>query len=222
MNGGAYQIRPEVSRYLTAGTYDSLRQPLYDAARFTATIAAGTVQQFFQTPLGQGTGIAGAAKTELDTNMRLAGQIPREHVFEVWSPRIVIAFDNPSSATIPSINQQVDIMNNILYGAFVRFRIVSQEKLLVPVYYLPAGAGMAGALQGFQAAAASFETAVFTNGEPNQFAPQRLDPYPIVLPPLQTFTFEMTFNTAVTFSAAVGGIRIWVVLDGILHRTALP
>lgn len=220
---GVYQVRPEVARYLTRGvTYDPLRQPLYDAVRFTATIAAGTRQAFFSTPVGQGTGINGGAKTELDTNMRLAGQVPRDHVFEVWSPRIVIAFDDVSGANIPAVNQQIEELNDIIYGAFLRFRIVSQEKLLVPLFYLPAGGGAVAALQGFQAAAASFQTALVTNGEPNQFAAQRLDPFPIIIPPLQTITVEIEFVTAVTFAAAVGGIRLWVVFDGILHRPALP
>ncbi len=219
----AYKMRPEVARYLAPGvTYDPLRQPLYDGVRFTATIAAGTTQGFFATPVGQGTGIGGGAKTELDTNLRLAGQIPANHVAEVWSPRVVVAFDTIQSADIPAVNQAAENLNDILYGAFLRFRIVSQEKLLVPVFYLPAGAGATGVFQGFQAAAASFQGAVFTNGEPNQMAPQRLDPFPVVIPPLQSFLVEITFVRAVTFAAAVGGILIWVVLDGILHRPALP
>lgn len=219
----AYKMRPEVARYLAPGvTYDPLRQPLYDAARFTATIAAGTTTAFFSTPIGQGTGLGGAAKTELDTNMRLAGQIPANHVYECWSPRVVVAFDDVESVTAPGINQQAGILNDILYGGFIRFRIVSQEKLLCPVYYLPAGAGAVASLQGFQAAAAAFQAAVVTNGEPNQFAPQRLDPFPVVIPPLQTFTVEWVAVRAVTFTAAVAGILIWVLLDGILHRPALP
>ncbi|MGH7376138.1 MAG: hypothetical protein ACREKK_01790 [Candidatus Methylomirabilales bacterium] len=219
----AYKMRPEVARYLAPGvTYDPLRQPFYDAVRFTATIAAGTTQGFFTTPVGQGTGLGGAAKTELDTNMRTQPPLAANHVFEVWSPRIVVAFDDVESATAPGVNQQAGIINDILYGSFFRFRIVSQEKLLCPTYYLPAGAGVSGTLQGFQAAAAAFQAGIVTNGEPNQFAPQRLDPFPIVVPPLQQITVELTFVRAVTFSAAVAGILIWVLLDGILHRPALP
>ncbi len=219
----AYKMRPEVARYLAPGvTYDPLRQPLYDAVRFTATIAAGTTQQYFTTPVGSGTGLGGAAKTELDTNMRTQPPLAANHVMEVWSPRIVVAFDTIQSADIPAVNQAAENVNDILYGAFFRFRIVSQEKLLCPVFYLPAAAGATGVFQGFQAAAASFQGAVFTNGEPNQFAAQRLDPFPIIIPPLQQITVELNFVRAVTFAAAVGGILVWVVLDGILHRPALP
>lgn len=219
----AYKMRPEVARYLAPGvTYDPLRQPLYDAVRFTATIAAGTTQQFFTTPVGSGTGLGGAAKTELDTNMRTQPPLAANHVMEVWSPRVVIAFDDVESAGLPAPNQQAGILNDILHGAFLRFRIVSQEKLLCPIFYLPAAAGPVGTLQGFQVAAASFQAALVTNGEPNQFAAQRLDPFPIIIPPLQQLTVEITFVRAVTFTAAVAGILVWVVLDGILHRPALP
>ncbi|SRR5712691_2908678 len=224
MAAPTYRMRPEVSRYLQAGvTYDPLRQPLYDSARFTATVAAGTTTSFFQTTVGQGTGLSGGVKTELDTNLRLAGQIPAQHVFECWSPRIYVSFDAYDSATIPSVNQHIDVLAQAINNAFLRFRIVSQEKLLVPVWYLPGGAGIAGqVVQGFQAAAASFQAFVGTNGEPNQFAAQRLDPFPIVIPPLQQFTVDFVNPIAITLTAAVTALRIQVMLDGILHRPALP
>jgi len=223
MATATYKMRPEVSRYLAAGvTYDPLRQPLYDATRQTATIAAGTTIAFFSTPVGQGTGIAGSAKDELDTNLRLAGQIPANHVYELWSPRIVIGFDDVASATIPGVAQHASVLNQLLYQSFLRFRIVSQEKLLVPTFFLPAGAGPVAFATGFQAAAASFQQVIATNGEPNQFAAQRLDPFPVIIPPLQQFTVELNIRKAVTLSAAVTGVVIWIVFDGILHRPALP
>lgn len=222
MAGRNYKPSPDTQKYLTAVNRDVLHQPLYDAVRFTATIAAGFNQTFFATPVGQGTGIGGGAKTELDTNMRLAGQVPRDHVFEVHSPRIMVAFDDVSSATIPSINQQADILNDIMHGSFLRIRIVSAEKLLVPTWFLPGGSGIYGGVnQGFQAAAASFQTQAVSHGHPSQMAAKALC-YPIVIPPLQVFEVSMSFVRAVTFSAAVGGIIIWVLFDGILYRPAMP
>lgn len=218
-----YVISEEVRQYLPPGrTMDGLRQPLYDAQRFTANIAAGTEIQFFATPIGQGTGIGGGAKTALDTNMRLAGQLPAGHVFECWSPRIVVGFDDVASANLPAVNQQADILNDILYGSFFTFRIVSQLKLECPAFFLPAGAGPVASFQGFQGAAANFQAAIVTNGSPDQTAPTVLHPFPVVIPPTQQFTVSLTAVRQVTFSAAVGGILIWVVLDGILHRVALP
>ncbi len=219
----AYKMRPEVARYLAPGvTYDPKRQPLYDAVRFTANIAVGTATAFFQQQIGQGVGIAGGTKTFLDTNLALGGQLPANHVFEIWSPRIYIAFDDVSSATLPGVNQQADIANDIMHGSRVTFSLVGRPKLLCPTWYLPGGAGLVATVQGFQAAAASYQLGVVTNGEPHQMAPQRLDPFPVVLPPLQAFNWTITFERLVTFSAAVGGIIVWVLLDGILHEPALP
>lgn len=214
-----YQMSQDVARYLVPGaTYDALRQPLYDAAAFTADIAAGTIIPFFQTPVGAGTGIAGGAKTELDTNMRLAGALPAGFVFEVWSPRIVVAFANPTAAAAPGVTDPQEVANDFIYGSFLRIRIVTAEKLLAPVYFFPAGAGLVATLQGFQATAANFRSSIVTHGVPHQYAPIALDPFPIVIPPQQQFTVEITSPTGVV---GANGMRVWVVLDGVLHRPAL-
>src|SRR5262245_49346796 len=87
-----YDFRREVESYLNTGTYDSLRQPLYDRVTVTAgAIAVGNLSSFFAVPVGQG------GKTNLDTNLNLAGQLPANHVFEVWSPRIVVHPVQPSN-----------------------------------------------------------------------------------------------------------------------------
>jgi hypothetical protein len=217
-----YQMSQDVARYLVPGaTYDALRQPLYDGVQFSAPIAAGTVIPFFQIPVGAGTGIGGGAKTELDTNMRLAGALPAGFVFEVWEPRIVVAFENPTSASAPGVDSPQEVANDFIYGSFFRFRIVTQEKLLCPVYYLPAGAGLVASMIGFQAAAANFRSSIVSHGHPSRLAVTPLDPFPIVIPPQQQFTVEITSVTGVP-NANVGGLRVWVVLDGILHRPALP
>lgn len=220
----AFQFRREVAKYLKEGvTYDPLRQPLYDVVReATSPIAAGTTRQFFAVPLGQGTGVNNAAKTLVDTNLRQAGQVPADHVFEVWSPRVVIAFLDNASAGLPALNQQAEVMSDIIYGASLTFKLVSQPKLEVPVFMLPAAAGVAGFLQGFQAAAANFNQSFVTHGEPHQGAAFRLDPFPLVIPPLQSFSVEITYQRAVTLVAPAAEFHIWVVLDGILHRPALP
>jgi len=217
---GQYQMSQDVARYLVPGaTYDALRQPLYDAQAFTADIAAGASIPFFQIPVGAGTGIAGSAKTELDTNMRLAGALPAGFVFEVWTPRIVVGFANPSAAAAPAVTDPQEVINDFIYGSFFRLRIVTQEKLLCPVYYLPAGTGVQATLLGFQGAAANFRSSIVSHGHPSQLAIQALDPFPIVIPPQQQFTVEVVSPTGV---AGANGMRVWVVLDGVLHRPALP
>ena len=220
----AYNFRKEVARYLKEGTtYDPLRQPIYDVVReATSPIAAGTTRQFFATPIGQGLGVNNAVKTLVDTNLRQAGQLPADPVFECWSPRIVVAFLDNASAAVPALNQQAEVLSDILYGASLSIRLVSQPKLEVPAFMLPGGVGITGFLQGFQAAAANFNQSFVTNGEPTQTACFRLDPFPIILPPQQTFTVELTYQRAVTMVAPAAEFHVWVVLDGILHRPALP
>lgn len=209
-----YRMRPEVSRYLAPGvTYDPLRQPLYDRVIFAAgAIAAGTTA-FFQTPVG-------GTKTELDTNIRLAAQIPANHVFEVWSPRVVIRPVQPSHIANPTASDVESDLEFFMYATFLRIRIVSQEKLLVPSYMLPAGGGPSG-FAAFGTTVAAQQVSMFggSNGEPNQFAAARLDPFPIIIPPLQQFTVELT--VPVTFTTQ-NIVHVWIVLDGILHRPALP
>lgn len=212
-----YTMSQDVARYLSPGvTYDPLRQPLYDRVVSADPIAAGTVMQFFQTPIGQ------AGKTLLDTNLRLAGQIPAGHVFECWSPRAVIAPADITQVGILAAQNAASDVHRVIHGGFVDFGVVSSRKLQCPLFFLPAGAGVSGfaAMASIGGAGANTGNVLAaTNGEPNNTAPMTLAPFPIVIPPTQTFTFEVTFPVAVDLVAA---INIWIVLDGILHRPALP
>jgi hypothetical protein len=212
-----YTMSQDVARYLSPGvTYDPLRQPLYDRVVTADPIAAGTVLQFFQTPIGQ------AGKTLLDTNMRLAGQIPAGHVFECWSPRVVVAPITITDIGLLAVINNASDVYRIIHGGFIDFAIVSSRKLQVPIFFLPAGAGVSGfaALTSIGGAGSNTGNVLAaTNGEPNNTAPMTLAPFPVVIPPTQTFTFEMTFPVAIDL---FGVVSIWVVLDGILHRPALP
>jgi hypothetical protein len=206
-----YDFRREVEAYLSTGTYDSLRQPLYDRVTITAgAIAAGTVLSFFAVPVGQ------AGKNNLDTNLNLAGQLPANHVLEVWSPRVLVHPVQPSNIAAATAANVFTDVDGVIHNTFFTFNIVSQQKLLVPTFFLPAGAGVNMAAS-VTAAAVNIVNA--TNGVPSQEAPQRLDPFPIIVPPLQTFLVSVTFGAAFTLQ---NNVHVWVILDGILHRTALP
>ncbi len=213
-----YKMRPEVARYLTPGvTYDPLRQPMYDRV-IQASPALGTIQ-FFQLPVGQGS----PAKTLLDTNMRLQGQIPASHVFEVWSPRVVIMPLKATTAAAIAATNSIEDCYDLMIGGFLEFKLVGRPKLQCPLFYLPAGAGLSGlasiSTNLVAAAGAGGSILGATNGDPSQLAPQRLDPFPVVIPPLQTFSFEVTFPSSIVLSA---NVNLWMVLDGILHQPALP
>jgi len=209
-----YKMRPEVSRYLAPGvTYDPLRQPLYDRVVFAAGVQAAGTTAFFQTPVG-------GAKTELDTNLRLAAQIPANHVFECWSPRVYIRPIQPSHIAAPVAGDAISDIDFWMNNTFVRIKIVSQEKLLMPTWMLPAGAGPWGfSAAATTVAATTVNVEVANNGEPTQFSAVRLDPFPIIIPPLQQFTVELTIPVAFTTTLVD---QVWIELDGILHRPALP
>lgn len=208
-----YDFRREVEAYLARGTYDSLRQPLYDRVNVAAgALVAGTVFSFFSVPVGQGTPV----KNNLDTNLNLAGQIPANHVWEIWSPRIIVHPVQPSNIAAATAANVLTDVDNFLHNSFFTFNIVTQQKLLVPLYFLPAGGGISGFAN---TTAAAVQAQYATNGLPSQDSPQRLDPFPIIIPPLQTFLVTITIGAAFTTQNLV---HLWVVLDGILHRTALP
>jgi hypothetical protein len=57
---------------LPRGIYDKSHQPIYDTLRYDG----GAKAAFFCTPLGFGSGLFGGAKTILETNMYLPGQLP--------------------------------------------------------------------------------------------------------------------------------------------------
>jgi hypothetical protein len=208
-----YDFRREVEAYLAPGTYDSLRQPLYDQVIVAAGVqAAGTVFPFFAIPVGQGV----PAKTNLATNLNLAGQLPANHVMEIWSPRLIVRPVQPSNIGAATAANVLTDVDNFIHSCFFTFNIVTQQKLLVPVFYLPAAAGVTGFAQ---VTAAAVNAIAATNGAPDQTAAQRLDPFPIILPPLQTFLVTITVGVAFTTQNIV---HLWTVLDGMLHRTALP
>lgn len=219
-------IRPEVQRYLADGvTYEPLRQPQYDHAIFTGgvAIAAGSTF-FFATPLGQGTGFAGAgAKTILDTNLVLAGQLPANHVFEIWSIHAVIRPRQPApNAALPATATVAGDLEAIMYGSFFQFNLLTTPRLQIPTYWLPAGAGISGfaALASIGGAGSNTGSVIHaTNGDPSPLSSHRLDPWPIVIPPLQGFSVFLFFPAAVT---PINTTDVWLVFDGILHRPALP
>lgn len=214
------KVREEVARYLSPGTtYDPLRQPLYDHAIFAAAVAILGEQSFFQTGVG-GAGIGITTKTELDTNFRLQATLPAGHVFEVYSPRIIVRPVQPSAIANPTAGNPIVDVDNFVYGCFLRFKIVSQEKLVAPAVYVPAGMGVqASAAFGTTVAAQQMQSQYAVNGMPSQAAAANLSPFPVVIPPLQQFTVSLTFPAGVTPTTA---LHVWIFLDGNLYRPALP
>lgn len=210
-------IRAEVARFLKPGmTYNRLRQSLYDRIIFAAGANVG-VSRFFQLPVGQGT----PAKTFLDTNLTLAGQIPSDHVFEVHAPAVYVASTIVTQTAILAATNPLADVNLFIHNAEFKFAIVSDVKFQMPVWKFGGGAGLAGfssmaSLGG--AGANQGSVLVGTNGAPHVLARFQMGDYPVVIPPLQTMTVEINIPASITLGF---DLDVWVDFDGILHRPAL-
>jgi len=66
--------------------WEAITYSLYDSAPYPATGTLGL--QFFQVPIGGGTGFGGGAKTVSDTNLVLNGQLPQGQMFIVTSVEV--------------------------------------------------------------------------------------------------------------------------------------
>lgn len=89
--------------------WEKIRQSFYD--RLTYLAAGQSVLQFFQQPAGQG------GKTKSDTNMTLAGQLPKNQVFLVQGIEIFFFPTTPSvAADLPAAfgaGQAADSINDV-------------------------------------------------------------------------------------------------------------
>jgi hypothetical protein len=129
MNERNYGLNPDStkqifnkSRVNIPGLTEVIYQPFYD---YQTLLAAGTTsQRFFQIPVGQ------AGRTFSDTNMELAGQIPKGQAFEITGVQFEIYPVGATAAT--TINAAVaskfaDDVYNVLKGGHLILNIGSKE-----------------------------------------------------------------------------------------------
>lgn len=204
------------------GVEEKRRWALYDSLIFAAAAAVSGDQTLFQLPIGQGT----PAKTLLDTNMRAAGTLPARQGFEIWDVRIQVEMRllHSSETTITILNNNMERFHDLLYGASLTIRQAQKVDLeLAPLAFLPAGYGPTGFGYGTTnitaGAAAGGGAVLLSNGHQSKASLWDLDPLPIILLPQRQFSILINFPTAITLPAATG-MRLWVHLDGILHRAA--
>lgn len=99
------------------GVVETIYQPLYDYQTLAAT--ATSAQAFFQTPLGQ------SGKTLSDTNMELAGQIPKGQNFLITGVQVeILPGVSPTDATIREFLNDVYAVSK---GGVLVLRIGSKE-----------------------------------------------------------------------------------------------
>jgi hypothetical protein len=93
LNPQSYRKAAAEGRVNIQGVVETIWQPIYDTVSYAAAGAAST--QFFQNPIGQ------AGKTLQQTNMELAGQIPKGQNFLITGIQVeLIPGVNPEGAAI--------------------------------------------------------------------------------------------------------------------------
>jgi len=182
-----------------AGKVESIWQPLYDTVTYAAAGAASTL--LFQTPLGQ------SGKTLQDTNMELAGQLPKGQNFAMTGVQVeLLPGVNPEGAAITNFSN--DVWNFYKSGALV-LRIgakdfIRQGNLMkfAPVNRLAGqvATGLAAHQLGYmQAAGREFAVA------------------DLMLESNQNFSVEIQNGAALTSGTAA---RLAVTLNGFIYRNA--
>lgn len=190
-----------------SGAVEELSWSFYD---FTTYAAAGQTQlSFFQTPSGSG------GKTDGDTNMTLAGQIPAGQQFLVDRVSVEVKpTANPELAAAPG-NFINDNYAALASSSFLIFNIGSKEYIHEgPLYRFPPVQRFAGASAAATTVAATtvIHDYFVATGEP-------FDIVPVTLTSNQNFKVTLNWPTAVA-TPSTATMRIGVRLHGRLYRNA--
>ena len=204
------------------GVEEKRRWALYDSITFAAAAVITGDQTLFALPIGQGV----PAKTLLDTNVHAASTLPARQGLEIWDIRVQIELRllHSSITTVTILNNNFERFHDLIYGGSLQVRQAQKTDLeIAPLAFLPAGYGPTGVGFGSTNLVAAADTGggafLFSNGHPSKAALWDLDPLPIVVLPQRNFSIVVNFPAAITLPAGVG-MRLWVHLDGILHRAA--
>jgi hypothetical protein len=179
-----------------------ISQPLWD----TVSVAAATATSqatFYTIPRG-----GAAGKTLEDSNMTLAGQLPRPQVYYVKAVSFAVKATVPAATSIP--NSETDFAE-ILDGV-AQFVVGAKTMLEAPLYWFVAGFGIN--VQQLDAGAA-VRAVNLTNGL--QGMPYRwFLKHRIMIDENENFRIDCSWETA--FNSAVA-VDLVMVLDGELIRS---
>jgi len=209
--------RAELSRYsVNRPGWEAVKQSLYDYQAYAA--AGQTNLSFFALPVGQ------SSKTLSDTNMTLAGQLPKNQEFLVTSIEVWFVPTTPTvAAAMPSFfgaqAAQVIINDSYIVGRAGNLNLTIGAKPYLqeaPLGRFPAKAyfDMSAALSDATTAAAALQTRTGYGRWAGR--PYLLDPAPLLLPENQNFSVTLNWPEGVQAISNPG--RIGVILDGILYR----
>lgn len=228
MNGisGRRGVTPDqlaAHRTTVAGVADAIWSPLYD---YQAYAAAGALAlQFFAVPQGQGTTSAlnaTGAKTLADTNMQVAGQLPRGNRFlavgievEFWPGNVPGSLGAASATTVGrNMNDCYNVLKSGSLTFNIQQRIYAQD---APLMKFPSQTRLTGV-----AAISDATTAAAAQNAQIDYATAAGAGYsiiPVYIESTQFFSVTLNFPALVpTVSTAAG--RIGVRLLGNLIRDA--
>lgn len=209
--------RAQLSRYsVNREGWEAIRQSLYD---YQAYAAAGQSQlTFFALPVGQG------GKTNSDTNMTLAGQLPKNQEFLIQSIEVffspttpTVAAQMPAAFGAQAIAQIVNDSYIVGRAGNLVLTIGSKPYLQeAPLGRFPQKAAFTvdGALSDVTTAGANLQSRMAFGQWRGR--PYLLDPAPLLLPENQNFSVSLNWPEGVQAITNPG--RIGVILDGILYR----
>lgn len=222
MQGANIPSFDEIQRYSVnrAGEYEGIRQTLYD---FQSYPNAGATQlSFFQVPIGQ------SGKTDDDTNLELAGQLPAPKHFLVQSIEVYffpgdasVTVDNndaDDNLTAPNFTNDVQAVQE---SGFLDFFIGSKTYLReAPIGRFPPKTCLkpefAAAIQYNEGTASDSTRALSMDYATFGGRPYFVDPW-VLITPTQNFNVRLQWASAVSLPSGTDG-RIGIVLDGILYR----
>lgn len=202
--------------------WEAITNTLYDSTAYAA--AGQTTLAFFSTPVGQGTGFGGGAKTYSDTNMTLAGQLPANQEFLIQSLEILFDPTTPTvAAAMPaSLDAAANAAQVIINDAYIFWRAGNLTLTIGSKPYCQEGPLMKFPPKAWfevHAALASSTTAD-TKALKTGFATSRGRPY-LLKAPLRLVSsqnFGVTLNWPEGLQAISNPARVTVSLDGVLYR----
>jgi len=217
MAGNQVPTRAQLSKYsVNRPGWEAVKQSLYDYQAYAA--AGQTNLTFFALPVGQ------SNKTLSDTNMTLAGQLPKNQEFLIQSIEVffspttpTVAAQMPAAFGAQAIAQIINDSYIVGRAGNLTLTIGSKPYLQeAPLGRFPQKAAFTvdGALADVTTAGASLQSRLAFGQWRGR--PYLLDPAPLLLPENQNFSVSLAWPEGVQAITNPG--RIGVILDGILYR----
>lgn len=209
--------RAQLSKYsVNRPGWEAIRQSLYDYQTYAA--AGQTQLTFFALPVGQG------GKTNSDTNMTLAGQLPKNQEFLLQSIEVFFSPTTPTVAAQMPAAFGAQAIAQVVNDAYIVGRAGNLTLTIGSKPYLqeaPLGRFPQKASFGVEAGLADVTTAGANLQSRVTFGkwggrPYLLDPAPLLL--VENQNFSVTLNWPEGVQAITNPGRIGVILDGILYR----